>query len=50
MIHVISSDAGSAVKLFVQDSGNKFYLRVNIAQNNNVQLVCQSYVDSVSSL
>ncbi len=51
IIHVISSAAGSAVQLCVQDtSGNKFYLRVNTAQNNNVQLVCQSYVDSVSRL
>ncbi len=50
MIHV-SSSAGSStasVKLYVKDnSGNKYYLRVNI-QNNAVQLVCQSHVDSVS--
>ena len=37
------------VKLYVENSsGDKYYLRINTAQNNAVELVCQSDVDSVS--
>ena len=46
-VYVTPSSAG--VKLHVEDSsGDKYYLRINTVQNYAVELVCQSYVDSVS--
>ena len=48
MVHV-TPNSSVGVKLFVKDgSGNRYYLRVNIAQSSNVELVCQSHVDNVS--
>ncbi len=47
MVHV-TPNATAGVKLFVKDSsGNRYYLRVN-TQSSNVELVCQSHVDTVS--
>ncbi|XP_064381777.1 uncharacterized protein LOC135330760 [Halichondria panicea] len=46
MVHV-TPNSSVGVKLFVKDgSGNRYYLRVNIAQSSNVELVCQSHVDN----
>ena len=48
IIHV-TPNSSLGVKLYVEDSnGHKHYLRINTVQNNTVELVCQSYVDSVS--
>ena len=48
IIHV-TPNSSLGVKLYVEDSnGDKHYLRINTVQNNAVELVCQSYVDSVS--
>ena len=48
IIHV-TPNSSLGVKLYVEDSnGDKYYLRINTVQNNAVELVCQSYVDSVS--
>ena len=47
LVYVTPSSSG--VTLHVEDSsGDKYYLRINTAQNYAVELVCQSYVDSVS--